>query len=222
MRKTRAWLVGAVIAVLGWSTVQTAPAARAEEPLDLDAQISDDVGAITDREDQVQAAVDRLLADHRQRLYVVYVDDFSGWDAQEWADETASRNELAVNDALLAVATTERVYALSVDPEFPLTSRDAADIEQVAIEPALRASDWAAAAIAAATALGDVSDGADVQPPNLRQATPAPTDDDSGVGAWAFVAGGVAVVAVVAVAAGAVWWWLVRRRRVQPPVQGQP
>src|SRR5262245_247365 len=91
-----------VAAVLG-----LAPAGRsmAEPPVDLDAgQITDRVGALdAARRDDVEQALERLRDEDDVQLFVVFVDSFDGMGAQEWADETARRNGLGLNDALLAV-----------------------------------------------------------------------------------------------------------------------
>jgi hypothetical protein len=86
-------------------------------------------------------ALDRLFADTQTDLVVVYVDSFSNpEDRVAWADETATRNGLGTNDVLLAVATGERQYQLSVAAGFALSDAQLQEIETVAIEPALRES----------------------------------------------------------------------------------
>src|SRR5690625_4208378 len=116
-------LVTGVFAGVGSALVAgavAAPPAFAEEPLRLDESITDRSGALGDRTDEVQAEIDQLFADHRLRLWVVYVDDFADYGEVEWADLTAVESELGLNDVLLAVATETGQHALSVDREYEL------------------------------------------------------------------------------------------------------
>ncbi len=187
------WSALAPVVVALWWLVPAS--AHAEEPLDLDDEITDRVGALEGREDDVQAAIDDLYEAHRLQLFVVYVDDFSDRSAEAWADETAERNGLSVNDALLAVATRERTYAISVDQDYPLTDDELAEVQTVAVDPALRANDWAGAAIGAAQGLEALRSGEPVAEPAI---TPGEADPSAGGGATPWIVGGVAAAAVAA------------------------
>ncbi len=124
--------------------------ASAEEPLRLADQVTDEVGALDGREGDVEAAIEQLEERHGVDLWIAYVESFSGWNAQEWADETAHISSLGLNDVLLAVAMQDRAYAYSVDEAFRLTDEQLAELATGAIEPELSDNDWAGAAIAAA------------------------------------------------------------------------
>lgn len=139
-------VVSAVLAVL---LVSPGPAV-ASQPLRLDTQITDEVGALGDRRGEVQAAIDRLRDEDRVQLWVVYVESFDGVPAQDWADRTAVTSDLGLNDVLLAVATGDRSYAYWVDEQFPLTDDQLATVAAEDIEPRLSDEDWAGAAIGAA------------------------------------------------------------------------
>ena len=70
-------LVGLLTALLA------APAAVAEPPLRLPTYLTDNAGALDAAgQRDVQQAIDRLYDDERIRLWVVFVEDFSGQDAQ--------------------------------------------------------------------------------------------------------------------------------------------
>ncbi|WP_072688392.1 TPM domain-containing protein [Rhodococcus marinonascens] len=160
--------VAALGALLALVTILFGPAISwAETPLRLPGQITDEVGALdaTEQSD-VQSAIDRLYDEHRVRLWVVYVSDFSGLGAEQWADQTAQQSALGDRDGLLAVATVDREYALDVPDGQGITTSEAESIRVNAVEPALRAEDWAGSAIAAAEGLGDAmtpSDGMSVR-----------------------------------------------------------
>lgn len=200
------------VVVAGTAWLATATPAHADDPLVIEAEITDRVGALGDRVTQVEAAQDRLFADHQLQLFVVYVDDFSGFTAQDWADATAVDSDMGINDALLAVATDERLYAISVDPQYPLTDAQLAEVQSVAIEPALRENDWAGAAIGAADGLGAAIAGEPVQTPDITAGDPEP---GAGGGAAPWVIGGVAVVGV-----GAAGWAVARGIRKRRPGEG--
>ncbi|WP_392676317.1 TPM domain-containing protein [Streptomyces sp. LN785] len=174
-------LVAVLIAVC-WLVLPAAPVARADDPVTLsrDGQITDKVGALGDRRSEVAAAIDRLYTDRRIQLFVVYVRDFSGRSAQSWADATASKNGLGLDDVLLAVATHDRQYAYSVDQGSRLSDAQLQDVARTAIEPALKADDWAGAAIGAADGYAAVVAGKPVPTPTITPGAADPGAGDSG------------------------------------------
>ncbi|MFE0630519.1 TPM domain-containing protein [Streptomyces sp. NPDC058864] len=189
--------------------VLAAADARADEPIALSrtGQITDKVDALGDRKGAVATALKDLDDAHRVQLYVAYVRDFSGRSAQNWADATADRNGLGLNDTLLAVATRDRQYAYSVDQDSQLTDAQLRDIAQTAVEPALRQSDWAGAAIGAADGIGAVLAGRPVPTPAITPgaADPGGTSGDR-------VTSGL-VLLVVALAAVLALWYVSARRK---------
>lgn len=198
-------LLTALIAV-GWLLLPPAPTAGADDPVTLsrDSQITDKVGAVGDRDEAVEAALDALFEERRVQLFVVYVRDFSGRSAQTWADETANRNGLGQEDVLLAVATHDRQYAYSVDAGSRLTDEQLRDVANTAIEPALAANDWAGAAIGAANGYSAVLAGQPVPTPTITPGAADPgtgSSDGSGAGDLILpvaLVGGAGAVAVYA------------------------
>ncbi len=183
--------LGSLLTALTLAATTLAGPALAVGPLDVVGEITDQVGALEGRDAEVQSALDRLTADTPLQLFVVYVDSFDGLDGLTWANETAIASGLGVEDLLLAVATEDRRYGVSVDDAVPLTPAQLDDVRTTAIEPALSDDDWAGAAIAAA-------DG-------YRQAYSGPSGTDgqdaggSGSGFLTFVTIALVVVAVVVV-----------------------
>ncbi|MFG2521642.1 TPM domain-containing protein [Streptomyces sp. NPDC048527] len=165
--------VAAVLA-LCW-TLLPATTARADDPVTLSrtGQITDKVDALRDRKPAVASALDSLDSARNIQLFVVYVRDFSGRSAQDWANDTAAKNGLGLGDVLLAVATHDRQYAYSVDENSQLTDAQLRDVAQTAIEPALRRNDWAGAAIGAADGISATLAGSPVSAPAI---TPGPAD----------------------------------------------
>jgi exonuclease VII small subunit len=167
-------------------------AAYAAVPLELDSgAVTDQVGAIGDRGAEVDAAVDELRSEAAIGLYVAYVDSFSGYDPQDWANQTAMRSDLGTNDILLAVATGDRRFSWSVESEFPLSDEQLNEVATTAIEPALADDDWAGAAIAAADGYREQATG------------------ESGGAGWIIL---LVVLAAIALVVFLVW----RRRRAKP------
>ncbi|MGW8356995.1 TPM domain-containing protein [Streptomyces wedmorensis] len=206
---TRALL--ATLVAAWWLLVPAVHGAHADDPVVLsrDGQITDRVDALGDRRDSVVQALDRLYDDRRIQLFVVYVRDFSGRTGQGWADATAERNGLGTDDVLLAVATHDRQYGYSADPDARLTQAQLDDVARTAIEPALRQNDWAGAAIGAANGYGAVLAGQPVPVPTL---TPGPADP--GTAADDGASGSDLVLPVVLVGgAGAVAAYAFAKRR---------
>ena len=137
-----------------------APSAHAQPPFRLAGYVTDNDGLLSDSgRASVTSAVNRLYTDRHIRLWVVYVDNFSGLSAQNWAKRTYSTSDLGDDDALLAVSSTERAYAFLV----PSTVRsikpsEVDDLRRTQIEPALRNGDWSGAAVAAANGLNKPPD----------------------------------------------------------------
>ncbi|TXN31376.1 TPM domain-containing protein [Lacisediminihabitans profunda] len=127
-------------------------AAVATPPVDLaGGYVVDQVGALGGRQAEVNSAIDKLYADSKVQLFVVYVDSFTGVsDPQAWAAATARKNGLGKNNILLAVAVSDRVYNVFYDGSVPLSAQQTDSIETNEVVPKLKADDWAGAAIAAA------------------------------------------------------------------------
>ncbi|MFE7598138.1 TPM domain-containing protein [Streptomyces sp. NPDC057494] len=210
---TRALL--AVLVAAWWLLVPAVHGAHADDPVVLsrDGQITDRVDALGDRRASVVEALDRLYDDRRVQLFVVYVRDFSGRSGQSWADATAERNGLGVDDLLLAVATHDRQYGYSADPDSRFTRAQLDEVARTAIEPALRQNDWAGAAIGAANGYDAVLAGRPVPTPAV---TPGPADPgtapDDGTSATDLV---LPVVLVGGAGAVAAYAYTRRRRRTE-------
>ena len=181
-----------LLAVLWLVAGLLAPGAMAEPPLRLPTYLTDRAAALDPAgATQVQTALDGLYNDKRIRLWVVYVDTFSGQDATSWAQSTYRASDLGSQDALLAVATGDRAYAL-LAPTDALGDVDIDTVRRDDVEPALRDGKWADAAVAAANGL-------------------AGAGASSGSGSWVglLVALGVIVAAVIVL----LLWQRGRRRR---------
>ncbi|BBZ67862.1 membrane protein [Mycolicibacterium insubricum] len=150
-------LLAALLAVL-LTACAVAPAAVADTPARLISRITDNSGVLSasDRA-SVTGALNDLYDGHRIKLWVVYVDDFSGQSALNWAKQTMTVSDFGDNDALLAVAVKDRSVAFQVPVELTGGTAAPADvIRRNYIEPALSRDDWAGAAITAAQQLGTV------------------------------------------------------------------
>ncbi|MDT5071227.1 MAG: hypothetical protein QOH82_547, partial [Mycobacterium sp.] len=140
---------------------------------------------------EVKGAVDDLYNARRVRLWVVYVDTFSGQTGVAWAQRAMQINNFQPDqDAILAVATQDRDYALLAGTKI-LSDSDQANLRRNEVEPALRQGDWAGAATAAATGL---------------------KNDGSSSGGVSWI-GIVIFLAIIALAVLALVIWRGRRRR---------
>lgn len=186
-------LLSIVLAALAVG-VLLAPAAAGKPPFRLPSYVTDDANALGGSEmNDVLQAVDKLYTDRNTRLWVVYVDTFSGQDAAGWAQSTRRASDLGDFDALLAVATVDRSYAFLVpDSATELSESEVDDVRRTSIEPALRQGDWAAAAVAAADGLNASS-----------------TSTGSGF-TWV---GLLVMLAIIVLAVLALWLFMRRRRR---------
>jgi predicted nucleic acid-binding Zn-ribbon protein len=163
MRLSRLFSLVLAVATAG---LLLAPAAAAQPPFRLTDYVTDDAGALTGTaRGDVQSALDQLYTDQHVRLWVVYLDTFSGQAPVSWAQSTRRASDLDGSDALLAVAVTDRSYAFLVPQSIKsVNAHQVDDLRVNMIEPALHRGDWGDAAIKAA-------DGLD-QKPNAVSWTP--------------------------------------------------
>jgi len=183
-------LLGLLLAVLT-AGLLVAPVAVAEPPFRVPDYVTDNADVLSQGQRiQVETAVNQLYGDKRIRLWVVYIDSF-GQDPVGWARTTMQLSNFGDQDALLAVATTERAYAFQV-PSDVMSQSDTESLKRNSIEPALHRGDWVGAAVAAANGLNSTttSTGAEIS--------------------WL---GLLVAFAVLALAVLALWLWMRRRRR---------
>jgi TPM domain len=145
-------LLSLVLAILA-AGVLLAPTAGSAPPFRLPGYVTDQAQALSgSQRSEVEAAVDQLYKKRQTRLWVVYVDSFSGLGAVTWAERTRQTSDLDADDAILAIATRDRSYAFLVPTDI-VSDSASNDIRRNAIEPKLRGNDWAGAAVAAAEGL---------------------------------------------------------------------
>lgn len=152
MRMVR--LFGAVLTILTAGLLLTIPAG-AQPPSKLTDHITDSNGVLTDSgRAAVNSAIDRLYHDRHIQLWVVYVDNFSRFKPDNWADQTRSASKMGDHDALLAVATNTKLYAFTPPAQSQgLTADEVNSLRSNQIEPAVGAKNWSGAAVAAADGL---------------------------------------------------------------------
>ncbi len=152
------------LAVIGLTGLLAVPAgaAWAEDPVALDpvTKIVDKAGVLGGDKAEVESAIKKLGTDHAMTLHVVYVKTFTNPDVpSEWAAEVATNANLGQNALVLAVATDSRKYQLSKPGNSKITNAQRDKILSSAVDPQLRAGDWAQAAVDAAAAVGDAAGG---------------------------------------------------------------
>lgn len=143
-------LFGVVLTILTAGLLLATPAG-AQPPSKLTDHITDSAGVLTDSgRAAVSSAIDRLYRDRHIQLWVVYVDNFSRFKPENWADRTRSTSAMGDRDALLAVATNTKLYAFDVPG---LSAAESNSLRSKQIEPAVGTKDWSGAAVAAADGL---------------------------------------------------------------------
>jgi hypothetical protein len=150
-----------MLAAMMTAVVLLSPPASSEPAFSLPGYVTDSAGALNSTQlGEVQQAVDKLYKERRIRLWVVYVKSFGTQSAVAWTQTTRTLSDLGNEDAVLAVATGQRSYAFLVPSATGLSSTTVDDLRRDRIEPALHDSDWAGAAVAAATGLDPAATGA--------------------------------------------------------------
>jgi uncharacterized membrane protein YgcG/BMFP domain-containing protein YqiC len=188
-------LLGLLLAVMAAGLLIT-PSAAADPPLRVPDYVTDNANVLSQGQRvQVDNAVNQLYNDRHIRLWVVYVDTFSGQDAVSWTEQTRRLSDIGGQDAILAVATQDRAYAFLPSTTGP-GGLDVSTLRTNEIEPKLHQSDWAGAAIAAANGLN-----------------PSTSPTGTGTGAQISWFGVLVALVVLAVLILALLLWTRRRRR---------
>lgn len=145
--------VPALLALVAWLLLPAT--ASAEPPSRLPQPITDSAGVLDDADvGRIRQAANTLYDEHGLQLWVTYVSTFDGRDYDSWAQATAQASNFGPDTALLAVATTDREFALWTPDDSEISESERDRISSSDITPALRNLDWAGAAVAAADGLG--------------------------------------------------------------------
>lgn len=204
-------LFGVVLTILT-AGVLLVPAAGAQPPSKLTDHLTDNTGVLSDSDRAtVNSAIDRLYRDRHIQLWVVYVDNFSRFKPDNWADRTRSASGMGDRDALLAVATNTKLYTFTVPPQLQSpTASELNSLRHNQIEPALAAKDWSGAAVAAADGLNKSA--ISPSPSNLPSSSKSPSSSKH----WLPIA--IGVIAVVVGIALLILLYRHRRRHAAEPV----
>ncbi|MFJ6536213.1 TPM domain-containing protein [Paenarthrobacter sp. NPDC091711] len=164
-------IVKRVLAVIGLAGMLALPAtsAWAESPVTLDptTKIVDSAGVLGGDKAKVQEAIQKLGTDHAMTLHAVFVKRFENpSDRVQWTEDVAEKAQLGPNALVLAVATETRQYQLSKPANSKITNAQRDTITSKAIDPQLRAGNYAQAVIDAAAAIGDAAGGGSGTVPN--------------------------------------------------------
>ncbi|AYF76320.1 TPM domain-containing protein [Nocardia yunnanensis] len=159
LSKQLSLLVTGVLLVSALLGGRAAPAS-ADEPLRLPGYVTDHANALDRGQSaELQQAIDSLYSKHHERLWVVYVRNFSGTNANSWGEQTSQLSGFGDRDVLLSVAVDDRAYAFTGTAPSAITEKDIDRLLTDQVEPQLRAGDWAGAGLAAATGLSDAMSG---------------------------------------------------------------
>ncbi|WP_426003371.1 TPM domain-containing protein [Paenarthrobacter sp. NyZ202] len=164
-------IVKRVLAVIGVAGMLALPAgaAWAEDPVTLDpaTKIVDSAGVLGGDKAKVQEAIQKLGSEHAMTLHAVFVKRFENpADRVEWVADVAEKANLGPNALVLAVATDTRQYQLGKPSNSKITNAQRDNITSKAIDPQLRAGNYAQAVIDAAAAIGDAAGGGSGNVPN--------------------------------------------------------
>jgi uncharacterized membrane protein YgcG len=190
--------LAALVALVPALLAASAGAVLAEDIPRIDGPVTDLSGELAGSVDDIESAIEDTLAEDGVQVFVVYVNSTDDFTATEYVDETAARNSLGGDDALVLVAIEDRTDAIWVADGLEAITDDEIDAVIVdELEPRLRDGGFGDAAVAAVGALGEAnaSPAEPVEPPVTappvatpvpgRTATPAPggtTGDDGGGG----------------------------------------
>jgi len=163
--------------------------------------LTDEVGALDACRQKVLSAQQQLFDQTGTNLFLVYVASTDGVDMSDYIDQLidGSNGQVTEKDALLAIATQDRDYQLytgsQLNESVGVTELDS--VTTTYVLPALRTSDWCAAAAGAAVGL-QTAIGGDVTPDK----PPVSGSGGGGLPGW------LIVLVVLAVIGGVAFWFL--------------
>ncbi len=206
-RRPRRRVSLAVLVTVAW-TLAFVGAATAAAP-QIAGTITDQVHALDACRQEVQAA-QRTLEDRTGSvLYLVFVDSTDGQDMSAYVNDLIdhSNGQVTEQDALLAVATGDRDFQLytgsSLKDRIGASEQDS--LTETYILPALKTSDWCAAATGAAIAVSSglgVSNGSGTDAPPITNEPPATASGGGGIPTWLWL------LVILAIVGGIAFWFL--------------
>ena len=197
-RTVAAVVLGAIL----WLLVSIGSAAAAAP--NIVGGLTDEVGALDVCRVKVLSAQQQLFDQTGTNLFLVYVGSTDGVDMSDYIDQLidGSNGQVTEKDALLAIATQDRDYQLytgaQLNDTVGVTELDS--VTTTYVLPALRSSDWCAAATGAAVGL-QTAIGGDVTP----DTPPATESSGGGLPGWLI---GLVILAGI----GGVAFWFLRGR----------
>lgn len=158
MRRAGRAVSSALGAVLLAAVLVAGAPRPADAPSPVGGTVSDPGRVLGDEASEVRLRLQEFGDETGAQLYVVYVPSFDGQDGIDWANRAAELSDLREQDILLAVATEDRAYGISVT-DGVYDEDDLAAVRTDLVEPDLRAGDWPQAALSAADGYTDMIDG---------------------------------------------------------------
>lgn len=174
--------VAGILAALALLLGSFAAAAFAADTPRLTGKVTDQAGAVSSSDmTRVEAALDRLVAEDGVRLHALFTGTTGGRSPQAFAEDTATANGLARDDALVSIALDDHTYYLWVNDSVPLSSAEIETLLTDSLVPGLRAGDYAGAVIALADGMRAALAGTTATTvPATRAPTPASTTAATG------------------------------------------
>lgn len=128
--------------------------AMAEQPMAVDAPITDEAGVLGADAGAAERAVAELRREAGIALSAVFVPSFDGeTDDADWAELTATESGLGPEEVLLAVATDEVAYEWWIGEDSTLQPDAVQELIDEDVEPAVVDADWSGAVVALADGL---------------------------------------------------------------------
>jgi uncharacterized membrane protein YgcG len=175
-------------------------------PQRLATPVKDDVGALTGKVAEVQAALNDLQDATGTQLWVWFTDTLGGQAPPDFATETARLSDLGANDVLLVLALDDRAYGYWKGDGVGISDAALGDTLSRELEAGLRSGDEPGAVVTTARALtAEMSGGATAVP--VTPGEPA-TDGTAG----GSVLGNLLALGILAAGAALIGWWFISRR----------
>lgn len=199
----------------------TCQAVLAEDILRLEGPVTDTTGELAGAEPHLTDVIARTLDTRGIQVYVVFIRTTGDLTAADYVTETARRNSLGVNDAIVLVALDDRTDQIWVSDGLDEITDDELDtIIAGTLEPGLRDGNFGGAIGRTIEALGEaaVEVAPPTTPPSTRPASPPPSQGGGGAGDEddGSILGTFVALAILTLGAAVLWQAWRRRSPGQP------
>ncbi|MGO1508996.1 MAG: TPM domain-containing protein [Actinomycetales bacterium] len=144
------------VPALAIGTVLLTGRATATEPSNLPDGVVDEADVLTDAEEaEIEATFDQVTGEQGVQPFIVFVPDFGGTNAQQWAQQAGEMSNLFDDEVLLAVSVDDGAYGVWMGENAPVSEDEVREVLDDEVAGHFRDEEWAQVGTAWGEGLGE-------------------------------------------------------------------